>query len=42
MIMDLQRAAMLGQRPAPEPQEIAERAKSCAQIFLDGCRVKAR
>jgi AcrR family transcriptional regulator len=41
MIMDLQRAAMLGQRPAPEPQEIAERAKSCAQIFLDGCRVKA-
>jgi AcrR family transcriptional regulator len=39
MIMDLQRAAMLGQRPAPDAAEIAERAKACAQIFLDGCRV---
>jgi AcrR family transcriptional regulator len=38
MIMDLQRAAMLGQRAAPDAEEIAARAKACAQIFLDGCR----
>ncbi|HEY5225670.1 MAG TPA: TetR/AcrR family transcriptional regulator [Methylovirgula sp.] len=38
MIMDLQRAAMLGQRPAPDAEEIADRAKACAQIFLNGCR----
>lgn len=38
MIMDLQRAAMLGQRLPPDDAEIAARAKACAQIFLDGCR----
>ena len=42
MIMDLQRAAMLGQRPAPSADEIAEHARSCAKIFVDGCRVTAR
>ncbi len=38
MIMDPQRAAMLGQRSAPSPDEIAQRAKICARLFLDGCR----
>jgi len=39
MIMEPQRAAMLGQRDPPEPSEIAKRAKRCAQIFLNGCAV---
>lgn len=39
MIQEPQRAAMLGQRPAPSAEEIAERAKSCAQLFLNGCRI---
>jgi len=38
MIMEPQRAAMLGQRPAPTPEEIAVRAQTCARLFLDGCR----
>jgi hypothetical protein len=38
MIMDPQRAAMLGQRGAPGPDEIAQRAKICATLFLEGCR----
>jgi AcrR family transcriptional regulator len=38
MILDPQRAAMLGQRSAPGQSEIAERAKTCARIFLEGCR----
>jgi len=38
MIMDPQRAAMLGQRSAPGPEEIVKRAKICARLFLDGCR----
>ena len=38
MIMDPQRAAMLGQRSAPEAEEIVKRAKICARLFLDGCR----
>ena len=37
MIMDPQRAAMLGQRSAPGPDEIAQRAKICACLFLEGC-----
>lgn len=41
MIMDLQRAVMFGQRPAPNADEIVARAKACAKIFLDGCRVRA-
>lgn len=40
LIMDVQRAAMLGQRPAPDSQEIAERARACARVFLDGCRTR--
>ena len=37
MIMDPQRAAMLGQRSAPGLDEIAQRAKICARLFLEGC-----
>ena len=37
MILEPQRAAMLGQRDPPEAAEIRERAKRCARIFLDGC-----
>lgn len=40
MIMDPQRAAMLGMRNAPSPKEIKARARFCAGLFLDGCRVK--
>ena len=38
MIMEPQRAVMLGQRPAPEADEIEMRARYCARIFLEGCR----
>ena len=38
MIMDPQRAAMLGQRSAPGPEEIAQRARICSRLFLEGCR----
>jgi AefR-like transcriptional repressor, C-terminal domain len=40
MIMEPQRAAMLGVRDAPTAREIEARAKFCAELFLDGCRVK--
>jgi AcrR family transcriptional regulator len=36
MIMEPQRAVMLGQRAIPDPEEIAARAKYCARLFLDG------
>jgi AcrR family transcriptional regulator len=36
MIMDPQRAAMLGQRSAPGPDEIAQRAKICGRLFVEG------
>jgi AcrR family transcriptional regulator len=39
MIMEPQRAVMLGQRPAPDRSEIVARAKQCAQLFLKGCEV---
>ncbi len=39
MIMEPQRAVMLGQRPVPDRSEIAARAKRCAQLFLKGCEV---
>jgi AcrR family transcriptional regulator len=39
MTMEPQRAVMLGRRGAPAAEEIAERAKTCARLFLDGCRV---
>ena len=40
MIMDPQRAVMLGQRAAPGREEIVARAKQCMQLFLRGCLVK--
>jgi AcrR family transcriptional regulator len=39
MIMEPQRAVMLGQRETPDAQEIAARAKFCARLFLNGCAV---
>jgi hypothetical protein len=41
MIMEPQRAVMLGRRSVPDAAEIAARAKQCARLFLDGCRVAA-
>ncbi len=38
MIMEPQRAAMLGHRNAPDAEEIAARAKMCAALFLKGCK----
>ena len=40
MIMDPQRAVMLGQRPAPSRDEIVARAKPCTRLFLRGCSAK--
>jgi AcrR family transcriptional regulator len=42
MIMLPMRAAMLGQRAAPDRAEIEERARSCAQLFLHGCQIETR
>jgi AcrR family transcriptional regulator len=42
MIMEPQRAAMLGQREPPNANEIAARAKICASLFLGGCGVTRR
>lgn len=39
MVQEPQRAVMLGQRAAPSDDEIVERARSCARMFLSGCRV---
>ena len=38
MIMEPQHAIMLGQQGLPEATEIAERARACARLFLEGCR----
>jgi AefR-like transcriptional repressor, C-terminal domain len=40
MIMEPQRAVMLGLRIAPDPDEIVARAKQCARLFLQGCSVR--
>jgi AcrR family transcriptional regulator len=40
MIMDPQRAVMLGQRPVPGREEIVARAKHCTRLFLKGCIVR--
>jgi hypothetical protein len=37
MIMEPQRAVMLGQRIPPDHDEIVARAKQCARLFLKGC-----
>ena len=39
MIMEPQRAAMLGQQEPLHSEEIAVRAKRCAKLFLDGCAI---
>jgi AcrR family transcriptional regulator len=38
MVMEPQRAALLGQAPPPDAPAIAARAETCAKVFLDGCR----
>jgi len=38
MIMEPQRTAMMGQRSAPHRDEIAFRARQCAEVFYNGCR----
>ena len=40
MVMEPQRATMLGRRGAPDAKEIAMRAKICAALFLEGCRLE--
>ncbi len=40
MVMEPQRALMLGQRKPPDRQEITARARYCARLFLDGCRAR--
>jgi len=39
MILEPQRAAMLGQAEAPDAAQITRRAKACAKLFLEGCLV---
>ena len=38
MIMEPQRAVMMGRGRIPSPSDIAERARACVAMFLDGCR----
>jgi len=38
MVLEPQRAVMLGQRVPPDQAEISTRAKYCTRVFLDGCR----
>ncbi|MCQ8240927.1 TetR/AcrR family transcriptional regulator [Rhizosaccharibacter radicis] len=38
MVSDPQRAALLGTAPLPDAGAIAERARRCARLFLQGCR----
>jgi AcrR family transcriptional regulator len=38
MIMEPQRALMLGLRAPPDDVEIVERARLCTRLFLEGCR----
>ncbi len=37
MVMEPQRATMLGGLPLPTPAEIAKRSRECVRIFLHGC-----
>lgn len=38
MLLEPQRAFLLGQQPLPSKAEIAARACACAELFLRGCR----
>ncbi|WP_119270975.1 TetR/AcrR family transcriptional regulator [Taklimakanibacter deserti] len=40
MVMEPQRAMMLGLSPPPDYAEIVKRARDCTRLFLDGCRQK--
>jgi AcrR family transcriptional regulator len=40
MVMEPQRAVMLGQCSVPDAGEIAMRAKICAALFLKGCQLE--
>jgi hypothetical protein len=40
MVMDTQRAVMLGQQAVPDQAEITVRARQCARLFLNGCVVR--
>jgi hypothetical protein len=40
MVMDTQRAVMLGQRAVPDQAEITVRAKQCARLFRNGWVVR--
>ncbi|MGO9421578.1 TetR/AcrR family transcriptional regulator [Roseiarcus sp.] len=42
MVMEPQRAAMLGQIEPPDGEAIAARARRCARLFLDGCAAESR
>lgn len=42
MVMEPQRAVMLGQRHPLDAEEIATRARMCASLFLNGCRPNHR
>ena len=42
MAMEPQRAALLGQCPLPDAAEIAARARSSAELFVNGCRAGSR
>lgn len=42
MIMEPQRAVMLGQRAAPNAEEIAYRARFASQLFLRGCQTSSQ
>ena len=39
MVMEPQRAVLLAQAPPPGASAIAARAKACAKVFLEGCRI---
>ncbi len=42
MIMEPQRAALLGRSAVPSVEEIAKRAEACARLFLNGCQISGR
>jgi len=42
MVMEPQRAIMLGMRDAPSDAEIVARAAECGRLFLAGCGARSR
>jgi hypothetical protein len=41
MILEPQRPAMPGQAKLPDAAQIANRAKACAKLLLNGCRASS-